>query len=62
MKSILAIKNEIRQKQPDFRLQRASARIDKAITASDRAQADLVGIAGMEDIRASIIELLGVKL
>ncbi len=62
MKSILAIKNELRSKQPDFRLQRASARIDKAITALDRAQADLVGIAGMEDIRASIIELLGVKL
>lgn len=62
MKSIIAIKNEIRTKHPDFRLQRACAHIDKAITALDRAQADLVGIQGMEDIRASIIELLGGRL
>ena len=61
MKSIITIKNEIRNKHPDFRLQRAAARIDKAITALDRAQADLVGIQGMEDIRAAIIELLGGK-
>lgn len=58
MKSIIDIRNELWQKQPDFRLQRALARIDRAITNLDRAQAYLADIKGAEDIRKSIIELL----
>lgn len=58
MKSIIDIRNELRSKQPDFRLQRALARIDRAITNLDRAQAYLADIKGAEDIRKSIIELL----